>query len=447
MVRGRRSMKEIRRHSKKGLESVLTKSNGALGGILDRDLGSVPHRISIRLNEYGINTRSVSTMLVVAALFISTILVLLVSRSSSESDKSVSEEPTDRDSTSLRSLTLTSHEPIIINGNAGFSGPNSSTGIARGNGTESDPYDIEGWEISGWSGFAISITNADVYFVIHDCYVHDMVPGALGFYLSHCSNGTVKDCIFANVDAGIWLSDSKNNSLVNNTCSGCFRGIWAVGDVDNCSLVNNNCSNCYDGICLGGSNNNKLVNNTCNSNFNCGIYLDSASNNTLTSNNCSSNDNDGVLLGKDIPSSSSDYGNELSLNSVCNNVGYGVNVSFGSDNRIWNNTFIGNNGATDTYDASHVQASDDGTDNWWNDTNGYGNNWSDWRGPDLSPMDGFVDYPYLVDGSAGSLDYYPIAEYYGTPIPEFGMMASVVIVLLAVIVLAGETRRKKKPLP
>jgi len=36
-----------------------------------------------------------------------------------------------------------------------------------------------------------------------------------------------------------------------------------------------------------------------------------------------------------------------------------------------------------------------------------------------------------------------IAEYYGTPIPEFGMMPLVVAVLLVAVLLAGDVRRRK----
>jgi len=67
-----------------------------------------------------------------------------------------------------------------------------------------------------------------------------------------------------------------------------------------------------------------------------------------------------------------------------------------------------NNGASSTYDPSHIQASDDGTANWWNSTEGYGNYWSDWTAPDVNPPYGIVDEPYNISGSAGAKDFYPL---------------------------------------
>jgi len=113
------------------------------------------------------------------------------------------------------------------------------------------------------------------------------------------------------------------------------------------------------------------------------------------------------------------------------------------DNRIWNNTFAGNKGATDTYDSSRVQACDNGTSNWWNSTDGYGNYWSDWTTPDAIPPWGVVDHPYLLDGSAGAEDYYPLTTTPSEPIPEFGMVPFVVMVLLVAIVLTIGARRRK----
>ena len=113
-----------------------------------------------------------------------------------------------------------------------------------------------------------------------------------------------------------------------------------------------------------------------------------------------------------------------------------------SSNIVFNNTFIGNNGAGSTYNSSHVQAYDDGTNNWWNSTDGYGNWWSDWTKPDYVPPYGIVDLPYNISGSAGAKDYYPLTTTPTQPIPEFGVMPFVVV-LMAAIVFTTEGRRRK----
>jgi len=87
-----------------------------------------------------------------------------------------------------------------------------------------------------------------------------------------------------------------------------------------------------------------------------------------------------------------------------------VNIQSGSNNRIWNNTFINNNGAGSVYNPSNIQAYDAGTNNRWNSSgtlHGYGNWWSDLTAPDMN-LDGIVDWSYNLTGSAGAKDYCPL---------------------------------------
>ena len=72
-----------------------------------------------------------------------------------------------------------------------------------------------------------------------------------------------------------------------------------------------------------------------------------------------------------------------------------------SDNMFHHNVFRSNNGGKN-------QAQDNALRNKWN-SESEGNYWSDWAGPD-SDGDGIVDEPYLIDGTAGSMDNYPLAE-------------------------------------
>jgi len=185
------------------------------------------------------------------------------------------------------------------------------------------------------------------------------------------------------------------------------------------------------------SRNNTLVSNHWNSNGYDGAYIGWSTDNILDSNNCSYNNRWGIQI-------RNSSGNVMLRNQLCDNLQYGMYIYDGSSsNIVFNNTFIGNNGAASTYDSSHVQAYDVGTNNRWNSTEGYGNYWSDWTTPDVAPPFGIVDNPYNITGSAGAKDYYPQTTPQA-PIPEFGMMPLVVIVFLAVIVLAGEMRRKDR---
>jgi parallel beta-helix repeat protein len=314
------------------------------------------------------------------------------------------------------SIAYSSHAPISISGDAGFLDPNATTGITNGSGIASDPYVIEGWEISLSPGHGIAIQNADVYFIIRDCYVHNCSFN--GIAISTCTNGTIEnnDCSY-NGRCGIYLSSSSINDVMNNICNynsnTVYGGIWLDSSSNN-NVINNACSsNTQHGIRLAASSNNNVINNTCSSNIQNGIYLLSSSNNTLSNNNCSNNQ-EGIYL-------DSSSNNSISCDSVSNSIGYGVNILSGSNNRIWNSTLIGNNGAGSVYNASYTQASDDGTNNLWNSSgapHGYGNNWSDWTIPDAN-NDGIVDNPYDISGSAGAKDFYP--QVNAIPVASFNV--------------------------
>ena len=407
-------------------------------------------------------------------------------------------------------ILYTTHSPISIVGNAGFT---NASGVVWGSGTASDPYTIADWDITPSTADGIWIQDTDAHFIVRNCYVHDASPGYWGIVLWNCVNGTLKNNSCSNNPFCMYLESSSNNTLINNTClnnppssfciylgyssnntltnntcgSNGYFGIYLFISNNN-TLTNNTCGsnngygihitnsngntlsnntccwNYYDGIYLLYSSNNTLTNNTCDSNYHDGIYLDSSSNNTLgnntltnniccsnkqygiclsysssnntlSNNTCSSNGYDGICLSSSSNNTlinntcSSNYhdgiglalssdNNEVSRDLVCNNAGYGVYISSGSNNRIWNNTIIGNNGATDTYNASHVQARNDGTYNWWNSTDGYGNWWNDWQSPDNVPPYGIVDLPYNISGSAGAKDNYPLTTP-PAPKPEY----------------------------
>jgi parallel beta-helix repeat protein len=272
------------------------------------------------------------------------------------------------------------HSPISIVTNWEFTHAN---GVVGGSGTASDPYIIADWDIDASSANGISIQDTDAHFTVRNCYVHDGSTSWLGIYLVMCSNGT----------------------LSNNDCSNNLNGITLEGHSSNNMVVNNTCSsNSHDGIALGGSNN-VISGNNCSSNGYDGIYLYWSDNNTLSDNTCNSNSHDGMHL--DISSNN----NEISWNLVRSSAIYGLNIS-GANNRIWDNIIIGNNGATDTYHSPNAQARDDGTNNWWNGTDVLGriegNYWSDWLTPDAIPPWNIVDNPYIILGSAGAKDYYPL---------------------------------------
>ena len=102
----------------------------------------------------------------------------------------------------------------------------------------------------------------------------------------------------------------------------------------------------------------------------------------------------------------------VTLSSFVDNVGYGLWSMCGDDNTIYNNNFIGNNGATATYNPAHIQAiTTTGDDYFYLD--GVGNYWADWHT--------YTQYgslaPYYVGG--GDFDYYPLGSPVGTSAVTF----------------------------
>jgi len=257
-----------------------------------------------------------------------------------------------------------------------------------------------------------------------------------GIYIEDYSgNNTItdNDCRY-NDGTGISLGSAWNNSVVGNRCDHNDHGFELDGAQNN-SLSDNSCSfNNEMGMRISYSEKNTLSFNNCSNNGYSGIHLIISGNNTIVWNTLSSNAYYGIWLESYLP-----YGlsrnNTIMGNTIADNILYGTIISPDSQfNLIWNNTLYHNNGASDSYDVAHVQASDGGTNNWWNSTDGCGNYWSDWTTPDVNG-DGIVDWSYNLTGSAGARDYYPLTTTPTEPIPEFSMMPFVVMVLLATIVL------------
>ena len=311
-----------------------------------------------------------------------------------------------------RISAYTTHTAIFMSGNAGFLGPNASTGISWGSGTASDPYIIQGWEINATGSYGgIHIMNSNVHFVIMNCLIYSADWD--GIYLDHVSNGDLigNDCS-KNTYAGIFMFQSGSILIFDNNCSG-----------------NYGC-----GIDSQFSSGNIISDNNCSFNSDYGILFRSSSNsNTVRNNSCINNSLSGMMT-----DSGCAY-NLLFDNRFSGNTEYGLSMFVSIYNRIWNNTFYHNNGAGDAFDPLHVQAYDDGTSNWWNTSgipHGYGNWWSDWQTPDNN-ADGIVDNEYNISGSAGSKDSYPLATPPVVPEPPILILIAIIAAIFLIIRRSG----------
>ena len=404
-------------------------------------------------------------------------------------------------------ISYTSHAPISINGNAEFNKTNFPlNGVASGNGTASNPYIIEGWDINASTSIGIRVYNANVHFIIRNCDVHDgsVIYSGIdlvscsnvslisnncsknenGLSLRLCSNGLLLDNMLRlNFGRGAYLNHSSHFIVSNNTCSNSYQGI-TLDRSDNITIRNNTCRmmNNY-GIYLERSNRVKLIGNNCSGN-DYGIYVDWSKNCSISFNNCSENGlgvylylsgNSNVTASNNTISENTFYGmyiifsrdniftnntvalnniygicimfsinNTFSYNLVAYTTGVGMYLdSFSSYNRIWNNTLINNNGASSVYNTSHIQAYDDGTNNRWN-TSGTPHGYGNNWSDWRAPDD---DWDGIVDNSYNISGSAGAKDYYpltvpGTPIPEFSEMVVPIVGLMLIALIFSRARKK-----
>ena len=207
----------------------------------------------------------------------------------------------------------------------------------------------------------------------------------LSLYISKSNSSNIQENTLINNEYSIYLDSCNFSKVVNNTCSDNLVNIKL--SYCSLSLISNNTSERNNNdIILYSSSIIAIEHNTCTGTGFRGIWLDNSENCIVKNNTCHWKTN-GLIL--DLSNSNLVYNN-----SFLDNHQYGVCLNTGENNSIYFNEFIDN-----SY-GGIPQAYDDGVNNlWYNDSVNVGNYWSDWD--ELSP--------YLIDGSAGAYDLYPIS--------------------------------------
>ncbi|PWI46464.1 hypothetical protein CEE45_16675 [Candidatus Heimdallarchaeota archaeon B3_Heim] len=277
----------------------------------------------------------------------------------------------------------------------------SSTGF----GTKSQPFIIDGWNVTTNTGPCISVSTTDYYFIIRDNIFNGIDNSYNGVFLDHTVNGTIAfneiyncknglyadfarfnnlsgNTIYGNSEHGIYLASSSRfiNITANDITANTLNGIYVSWSPFNNITDNTIYANIKTGIELNGltaadntiarniiynntlhgiharnnAERNKINENNLTSNQENGMRLENSPDNIITSNNISNNYQDGILI-------STSNGNMLSGNEVYRNVWNGVklvnsddvsvngnNIFFNFQNGIWydrsnHSSFILNN--------------------------------------------------------------------------------------------------------
>ncbi|UCE37355.1 MAG: right-handed parallel beta-helix repeat-containing protein [Thermoplasmata archaeon] len=232
-----------------------------------------------------------------------------------------------------------------------------------------------------------------------------------GIEFSFSSNNSIINNSVTNNDHGIYLYTSSNNILIgNNVSSNGEDGIYLYLSSSSNIIVTNIASNSLFGIYISSSsNNNTVMGNNISKNF-YGIFLHSSSNNNVTNNLVNLNNGIGLLL--DGSSYNNIIGNTFSSNKI-----YGIYLVDSSNNNTFHHNNIINNVNQTILENTTC------FDTKWDDGNGKGNYWSDYKGVDdgsngRTAGDGVGDteipHPYTDQGDGYyQLDNYPLIDTVG----------------------------------
>ncbi len=248
---------------------------------------------------------------------------------------------------------LVVHDPIVVNGDVGF-----VEGGFSGSGSFDDPYRIEDYRIDTNSLHrnGVEVHDTSAYFVVQGCVIEADYIGVLVDGAAVGTASVVGNVITGKGDDGGGISLGCDGvSVVNNTCTGFVAGLhtnYCVG----CEITYNNFSlNIYHGVNLRYSSGNLVAHNVVSGNGAHGIFI---------------------------------------IRDSAGNIIY--------DNTVYGNSVMGSYDWDNAYSFTVAsQGLDEGTGNSWY-FEGTGNRWGDYSGSG----------DYLIDGSAGSVDKYPVKANY-----------------------------------
>ncbi len=156
------------------------------------------------------------------------------------------------------------HPPIVVRDDGDLA-------AFPGNGTAENPYRIEGYNITS-DGICIDIQDTTAHYLIIDCLIS--APGSSsshGIHIMFAPNGTIQDCVIEKHSTGLFIQQSADCSVLNNTLRENGEGV-------NCylcdySLVANNTATINENAFIIGSSQHVRVRHNVASNNSRGILV------------------------------------------------------------------------------------------------------------------------------------------------------------------------------
>ena len=239
---------------------------------------------------------------------------------------------------------------IVINSNSELS---SSIYVSGGNGTQSDPYIIENYNIdANGGGRAIYIGNTTKWVLIKNVHVYNAsfvsfpyFPGA-GIALFNTKNVIVEHSNITSSDRGVYIGNGRWNVVRFNSITNSSKyGVDLHSLSSSNTIWKNNISYNAGGVFLYSSSNNDIKNNEFYKNgLNHAVYVFYNSYvNVIEHNKIMYTHESGILLSGS--SSTNPDGTKITQNEIYNNtVGIEINQvnnAYVSNNTIYNNTNYG----------------------------------------------------------------------------------------------------------
>ena len=188
--------------------------------------------------------------------------------------------------------------PIHISNNSDFANQ-AVANLWEGNGSVSDPYIIEGLNITTMEASAIRIVNTTVFFEIAGCFI---LGGIVGILLENVTHAKVwNTTIRYSESSGILVSESNNVKVTNNTIVGMggtdSSGLYSLGS-NYCEFSNNTIEAVLGwDILIDYSHNCSITDNYLITAFHDGIRLRDSSENNITLNEITHSRLSGIKLG------------------------------------------------------------------------------------------------------------------------------------------------------